>query len=135
MSVVPQTPVIVEALRSAVLAAWDLSPVDYGKPLTGRDAPNAAIYRRSVEQDPQEGAWVYTFEVAGRWPLPEGENWEAEREDRAAEIVTAIQTGPDLAGVAYLPYVTSLVFPDPNEARDTYEMFATVACRTDADHH
>lgn len=133
----PPTAAIVEALKLGIMDAWGLSEVDYGQPLTEREAPNATIDHedgQGPQYDPQEDAWAYSFVISGAFPMVEGEVWATERDNRFAELLQALIVGPALGDVAYLPYLSAR-FPTPGEPRDTYIVGAVLTCRASAYPH
>ncbi|RYG36109.1 hypothetical protein EON81_10720 [bacterium] len=130
---------ILLAAKDAVAEGWGLN-VHLGWPQTPTALPYAVVFLMPVARDfdPAQGVESKVrIGILGRWLMPgvADDPVEIVKADRMNEMVAAFQTGPDFAGVGYLPIVTAL---DPRDAEDlekgAFQVGVTFECRTGEDH-
>ena len=146
MSNALQTAPLLDAIRSAILAAWGTMPISYGMPRTPiASAPYAVIYWDEVRVSFtgfgatfSNPAHANTFTIIGRFPFPSDptEIIDLQRVSQANALIAQLQTAATFAGVGMNPLVTKVDgsnLANPNEK--VYELRLTFEVLTQATHH
>ena len=140
------TSTLLDAIRSAVLAAWGSMPISYGPPrLPGLSAPYAVVCWDSVEvsftgfgASFSNAAQVNRFTIIGRFPFPSDPTLviDLERITLANALIGQLQTGSTFAGVGMNPLVTKVVPTNlGNRNEKVFELTVEFEVRTVVSHH
>lgn len=145
MSNAIQTAVLLDAIRSAIVAAWPAMAISYGAPRTPVAAPYAVVSADSVAVSftgvsasllgtSQENR----FSIVGRFPFPSDATSiiELQKVSYANELIAQLQSGGSFASIGMFPLVKGIDFSesdDPNER--VFEVTLLFSVITMATHH
>ena len=139
-----QTAVLLDAIRSAVIAAWPTMPICYGSPRLPLTAPYCVVQATDIGISLSgrvatvgNTSQVNRFSILGRFPFPSDASQVIllQKVSFANDLIAQLQAAGTFAGGVY-PLVTSVDFSeadDPNEK--VFEGVLGFSVETQASHH
>ena len=131
------------AIVTAIKAAW-ACPTLPGKPRVPTAVPyavvdwnNTAISFSGIGASVTRPSQINTFTITGRfaYPIDPTQTLLLEMGDRGNELIAALQTSADFAGIGILPLVTNVTPADDTPDEGVYDVAVTFEVVTLADHH
>lgn len=119
-----------DAVRDAVVAAWNVTEVHKGTPrFVKTTVPFAVIYMDSVAMEyvtVTDVQQTYTFEIVGVFAIEGGTVVEDEKLARANELITVLMAEGSFAEYGMMPLASNVNFSEPDDVNESvYEVSVT----------